>query len=59
MMLYLTLVGVVLWWKKCKLLDDNDTWNLVQLHARKKVIGCCWVFVVKVNHDGSDARLKA
>ena len=36
-------------------LDDNGTWNLVQLSARKKVIGCRWVFAVKVNHDGSVA----
>ena len=34
-------------------LDDNGTWNLVQLPAGKKVIGCRWVFVVKVNLDGS------
>ena len=39
-------------------LDDNDTWNLVQLHAGKKAIGCRWVFAVKVNPDGSVARLK-
>ena len=25
-------------------LDDNGTWNLVQLPAGKKAIGCCWVF---------------
>ena len=25
----------------------------------KKVIDCCWVFIVKVNPDGSIARLKA
>ena len=40
-------------------LDDNGTWNLVQLPARKKVIGCHRVFAVKVNHDGSVAQLKA
>ena len=40
-------------------LDDNGTWNLVQLPTGKKVIGCNWVFVVKVNPDGSVARLKA
>ena len=40
-------------------LDDNDTWTLVQLPARKKVIGCYWVFAVKVNPDGSVAQLKA
>ena len=40
-------------------LDDNGTWNLVHLPAGKKAIGCCWVFVVKVNPDGSAAPLKA
>ena len=30
-----------------------------QLPAGKKAIGCCWVFAVKVNFDGSVARLKA
>ena len=29
------------------------------LPARKKAIGCRWVFTVKVNLDGSIARLKA
>ena len=33
--------------------------TMVQLLARKKAIGCLWVFAVKVNLDGSVARLKA
>ena len=37
---------------------DNGTWNLVQLPIEKKVIGCRWVFIVKVNPDGLIARLK-
>ena len=40
-------------------LDDNGSWNLVQLPVRKKAIECCWVFSVKINPDGSVARLKA
>ena len=40
-------------------LDDNGTWNLVQLPTGKKAIGCNWVFAVKVNPNGSVARLKA
>ena len=31
----------------------------MRLSAGKKAIGCRWVFTVKVNHDGSIARLKA
>jgi len=40
-------------------LDHNDAWDLVELPASKKAIGCKWVFTVKVNPDGSVARLKA
>ena len=40
-------------------LTDNGTWDLVRLPAGKKPIGCYWVFTVKVNPDGSIARLKA
>ena len=40
-------------------LDGNGTWNLVHLPTGKKVIGCRWVFAVKVNSDSSVARLKA
>ena len=40
-------------------LTDNGTWDLVRLPVGKKVIGCLWVFTVKVNPDGSIARLKA
>ncbi|EOX99943.1 Cysteine-rich RLK (RECEPTOR-like protein kinase) 8 [Theobroma cacao] len=39
-------------------LDGNGTWDLVDLPAGKKAIGCKWVFAVKVNSDGSVARLK-
>ena len=40
-------------------LTDNGTWDLVRVPTRKKAIGCRWVFTVKVNPDGSIARLKA
>ena len=40
-------------------LNDNSTWDLVQLPIGKKVIGCRWVFAMKVNLDGSTTRLKA
>ena len=40
-------------------LNGNGTWNLVHLPIRKKAIRCRWVFVVKVNSNGSVARLKA
>ena len=40
-------------------LTNNGTWDLIRLHVGKKAIGCRWVFTVKVNPDGSIARLKA
>lgn len=39
-------------------LDENHTWNLVNLPKDKKVIGCKWVFSIKVNTDASVTRLK-
>ncbi|KAJ9689557.1 hypothetical protein PVL29_014974 [Vitis rotundifolia] len=50
-------------WKNAMLeeiraLEDNHTWKLSDLPQGKKVVGCKWVFVVKVNLDGSMARLK-
>ena len=51
-------------WKNAMLeeihaLEDNHTWKLVDLPHGKNVVGCKWVFEVKVNPDGSVARLKA
>ena len=40
-------------------LTVNGTWDLVHLPTGKKAIGCRWVFIVKVNPNGSIARLKA
>ena len=39
--------------------EDNHTWKLVDLPQGKKVVGCKWVFAIKVNPDGSVARLKS
>ena len=48
MRLYLTLVGVVLQWKGCRL----------PIRTGKKAIDCRWVFAVNFNPDGSVSRLK-
>ena len=40
-------------------LDDNGTWDLVSRPAGKKAVGCKWVFAVKMNPNGTVARLKA
>ena len=40
-------------------LDDNETWDLVQLPQGKKPISCKWVYKIKHNTDGSVSRYKA
>ena len=40
-------------------LTNNGTWDLVRLPVGKKAIGCRWVSTVKVDPNGSIARLKA
>lgn len=40
-------------------LDDYHTWDLVDLPKGKKAVGFKWIFVVKVNPDGSVAILNA
>ena len=45
--------------EKMDALTNNNTWDLVRLPTAKKAIGCHWVFIVKVNLNGSIARLKA
>ena len=40
-------------------LEDNHTWKLVDLPQGKTIVDCKWVFAIKVNPDGSVARLKA
>ena len=40
-------------------LNGIGIWDLVQLLAGKKTIGCRWVFAVKINSDSSVAQLKA
>ncbi|KAJ9545430.1 hypothetical protein OSB04_025137 [Centaurea solstitialis] len=40
-------------------LRSNHTWDLETLPPRKRVVGCRWVFTVKLHPDGSLHRLKA
>ena len=45
--------------EEMRALDDNGTWELVDLPTRKQTIGCKWVYVVKVNPNGSVAHFKS
>jgi len=40
-------------------LHNSGTWKLVPLPSRKSVVGCKWVFTIKVGPDGTIDRLKA
>jgi len=39
-------------------LEQSETWELITLPPRNKVVGCKWVYTVKFNPGGSLARLK-
>lgn len=40
-------------------LEENNTWEVVDLPAHKSPIGCKWVYIVKYHADGRVERLKA
>ncbi|KAL0318814.1 UNVERIFIED_CONTAM: Retrovirus-related Pol polyprotein from transposon RE1 [Sesamum angustifolium] len=40
-------------------LEQNRTWDVVDLLKGKKAIGCKWVFKVKLNLDGSVESYRA
>ena len=45
--------------EEMKSLHDNDVWDLVELPAGRKTVGCKWVFKEKVRADGNVDRYKA
>jgi len=40
-------------------LEENRTWTIEELPARKKLISCKWVYRVKYKSDGSIEHYKA
>ncbi|KAM7472007.1 hypothetical protein LguiA_010190 [Lonicera macranthoides] len=45
--------------EEMKSLLKNDTWELAELPAGKKKVGCKWVYTVKFKADGTIERFKA
>ena len=42
-----------------KALNDNETWEMVKLPNRKKIIGSKWIFSMKYKLDETIERYKA
>lgn len=45
--------------KEIQALNDNHTWDIVDLPPGKKAISCRWVYKTKLNANGSLERCKA
>lgn len=45
--------------EELKALEENETWEIVQLPKDKRPIGCRWIYKVKINLDGTVDRYKA
>ncbi|CAL2259009.1 unnamed protein product [Prunus armeniaca] len=45
--------------EEMRALQQNNTWEVVELPKGKKLVGCRWVFTVKYKDDGSLDRYKA
>ena len=39
-------------------LQENETWELVPLPPKRKLVQCKWVFQKKIAADGSDVNYK-
>ena len=40
-------------------LQENETWELVSLPPKRKLVQCKWVFQKKIAADGYDVKYKA
>lgn len=45
--------------EEIKMIEKNNTWELVEKPEDKEVIGLKWVYKVKYNEDGSIQKYKA
>ena len=39
-------------------LQENETWELVPLPPKRKLVQCKWIFQKKIATDGSDVKYK-
>ncbi|KAI5317137.1 hypothetical protein L3X38_036844 [Prunus dulcis] len=45
--------------EEMRALQNNGTWELMPLPHGKKIVGCRWIYIVKLKADGSIERYKA
>ena len=45
--------------EEIKMIEKNDTWDLVEKLKSKDIIGLKWVYKIKYNKDGSIQKYKA
>ena len=45
--------------EELRMIENNDTWELVDRPQHRKVIGVKWVYRTKLNADGSVNKYKA
>jgi Reverse transcriptase (RNA-dependent DNA polymerase) len=45
--------------EKLKVLERNETWQIIPLPHAKKIVGCKWVFKIKYNCNETVDRYKA
>ena len=45
--------------EEIRALEQNKTWDIVDLPSGKTIVGCKWIFTIKYNQDGSINRYKA
>lgn len=57
-------ITITLYWSTMETGDDefnalhaNHTWDLVDLPKGKKIVGCKWIFAVKLKADGFSRQI--
>ena len=45
--------------KEMESMQEHEVWNLVEIPAEKKAVGCKWVFKIKTDSEGKIERFKA